>query len=168
MDLLSRAVSALKEGKQPDLETFIPMGTEIELHITALIPEHYLGDVHVRLQLYKRIASAKTSAELDEIQVEMIDRFGLLPEPAKNLIAITLLKQHAEKLGILKIEATHKGGKFEFNEKPHVDPMKIIKLVQMRSQQFRLDGPKRLRFTLPEHEPSARISLVEKILEELE
>lgn len=168
MDLLSRAVSALKEGKQPDLETFTPTGTEIELHITALIPETYLGDVHTRLQLYKRIASAKTSAELDEIQVEMIDRFGLLPDPAKNLIAMTLLKQTAEKLGILKIEATSKGGKLEFNEKPNLDPMKIIQLVQMRSQQFRLDGPKRLRFTLPEHEPATRITLIEKILGELQ
>ncbi len=168
MDLLSRAVSALKEGKQPDFDnTFALKGTEIELQITALIPEHYLSDVHLRLQLYKRIASAKTSSELDEIQVEMIDRFGLLPEPAKNLIAITLLKQRAEKLGILKIEANSKEGKFEFNEKPNIDPMKIIKLVQMRSQPFRLDGPKRLRFTLPEHETAARIGLIEKILEEL-
>lgn len=168
MDLLSRAVAALKDGKEPDLETFIPTGTEIELHISALIPETYLGDVHTRLQLYKRIASAKTAAELDDIQVEMIDRFGLLPIPAKNLIAISLLKQTAEKLGILKIEATSKGGKFEFNEKPSIDPMKIIKLVQMRSDQYRLDGPKRLRFTLPEHEPTSRITLIEKILGELE
>ncbi len=167
MDLLSRAVSALKEGKQPDLETVITTGTEIELQITALIPEYYLGDVHLRLQCYKRIASAKTSTELDEIHVEMIDRFGLLPDPAKNLLAISLLKQRAEKLGILKIEANNKGGKFEFNEKPNIDPLYIIKLIQMRSQQFRLDGPKRLRFTLPEHEPAARIGLVEKILEEL-
>lgn len=168
MDLLTRAVAALKAGKQPELDNFTPPGTEIELQITALIPEHYLGDVHLRLQCYKRIANTKTPAELDEIQVEMIDRFGLLPEAAKNLFAISLLKQRAEKLGILKVEANSKGGKFEFNEKPAIDPMRIVKLVQMRSQQFRLDGPKRLRFTLPEHEPTARIGLIEKILGELE
>lgn len=167
MDLLSRAVSALKSGKQPDFDMMNPVGTEIELHITALIPEQYLGDVHLRLQCYKRIASAKTSTELDEIHVELIDRFGLLPEPAKNLLAISLLRLHAEKLGILKIEANSKGGKFEFNEKPNIDPFLIIKLVQMRSQQFKLDGPKRLCFTLPQHEPSARIGLIEKILGEL-
>jgi transcription-repair coupling factor (superfamily II helicase) len=167
MDLLSRAVTALKTGKQPELDSLSPPSTEIELQLTALIPEQYLGDVHLRLQCYKRIASARTASELDEIQVEMIDRFGLLPEATKNLFSISLLRQHAEKLGILKIEANSKGGKFEFNDHPHIDPLHIIKLVQMRSQQFKLEGSKRLRFILPEHEPAARIGLIEKILEQL-
>jgi transcription-repair coupling factor (superfamily II helicase) len=168
MDLLSRAVESLKSGKEPELDLLTPRGTEIELQLSALIPEQYLGDVHLRLQCYKRIASAKSSQELDDIQVEMIDRFGLLPEPAKNIFAISLLRLRAEKLGIVKIEANSKGGKFEFVEKPPIDPMRIIKLIQMRSQQFRLDGSKRLRFTLPEHEPAGRVGLIEKILGELD
>jgi transcription-repair coupling factor (superfamily II helicase) len=168
MDLLSRAVAALKSGNKPELDSTTLSGTEVDLQIPALIPEGYLGDVHLRLQCYKRIASAKTVNELDEIQVEMIDRFGLLPPPAKNLFSINMLKQHAEKLGILKIEANSKNGKFEFTDQPAIEPMRLIKLIQTQSQRFRLDGPKRLRFTLPEHAPLDRISLIEKILEELE
>jgi transcription-repair coupling factor (superfamily II helicase) len=168
MELLSRAVASLKAGKKPNLENLTPeRGAEIELQIPALIPADYLGDVHLRLQCYKRIASAKTSNELDNIQVEMIDRFGLLPDPTKNLFSQALLKQRAEKLGIKKIEANSKGGKIEFNEKPNVDPMVIIQLIQTHSKQFRLEGPSRLRFTLPEHLVIDRLNVVEKILERM-
>lgn len=164
MDLLSRAVEALKSGKQPVLENIAPQGTEIDLQIPALIPDPYLADVHLRLQFYKRIASTKTLAELDEIQVEMIDRFGLLHEATKNLFAISHIKQQAEALGIVKIEANSKGGKIEFNEKPNIEPIKIIQLIQKRPAYFRLDGPTRLRFNLDAHERKDRIGLVEGIL----
>lgn len=167
MDLLSRAVEALKSGKELELENVLPHSTEIDLQVTALIPETYLPDVHLRLQCYKRIASTKTSAELDEIQVEMIDRFGLLPDAAKNLFAISELKQKAENLGILKIEANAKGGKIEFGDKPQVDPIRIIHLIQNQSQRFKLDGPTILRFTLDTHEPKDRIALIGKVLEML-
>ncbi|MDR3477698.1 MAG: transcription-repair coupling factor [Gammaproteobacteria bacterium] len=168
MDLLSRAVDALKSGKEPELDTALSRGTEIDLQLTALIPAVYLDDVHLRLQFYKRIAMSKTASELDEIQVEMIDRFGLLPEPLKNLFAITELKQSAEVLGISKVEANSKGGKIEFIDKPNIDPMKIIKLIQSQSKRFRLDGPARLRFTLDEHDPKDRILLVKDVIHLLE
>jgi transcription-repair coupling factor (superfamily II helicase) len=167
MDLLARAVDALKSGKEPKLDGALLSSTEIDLQITALIPDAYLGDVHLRLQFYKRIASTKSQNELDEIQVEMIDRFGLLPMPLKNLFAITAVKQIAEGLGISKLEANSKGGKIEFSERPNIDPMKIIKLIQNKAQVFRLDGPSRLRFTLPTHETKNRIALVENIINEL-
>jgi len=165
MELLARAVDALKTGKELDAELTLSSGTEIDLQITALIPDAYLGDVQLRLQFYKRIASTKNSAELDEIQVEMIDRFGLLPDPLKNLFAISLLRQQAEKKGITKIEANAKGGKIEFGDKPNVDPMKIIKLIQTDAKQFRLEGPTRLRFTLENHETKERIAIITAILE---
>jgi len=167
MDLLSRAVDALKAGKEPDLETAIKPGIEVDLQIPALLPADYLADVNIRLQCYKRIASAKTMAELDDIQVEMIDRFGLLPAPAKNLFAISALKQRAETMGITKMEANSKSGKIEFNDKPNVDPMRIIQLIQTQSQTYRLDGPARLRFQLSPHEPKERIRLLEIILDNL-
>ncbi|RDI48822.1 transcription-repair coupling factor [Aquicella lusitana] len=168
MDLLSRAVDALKAGKEPDFDkSLLHQGSEIDLHLTALIPENYLGDVQLRLQFYKRIATAKETAELDEIQVEMIDRFGLLPDQLKNLFALTELKLKAEKLGIIKLEAGEKGGKFEFSERPQVKPETIIRLIQTKPQQYRLDGPTRLRFTLDTHEPKERIGRVEKLLDEL-
>jgi transcription-repair coupling factor (superfamily II helicase) len=168
MDLLSRAVDALKAGKEPDYEkSLLHHRSEIDLHLTALIPESYLPDVQLRLQFYKRIANAKNQAELDEIHVEMIDRFGLTPHHLKNLFATSELKLKADALGIIKIEAAEKGGKFEFKDKPNVKPETIIRLIQDKSQRFRLDGPTRLRFTLDQHEPKDRIGLVEKLLNQL-
>ncbi len=167
MDLLSRAVDALKSGQEPQLETATLHGPEIDLQISALIPEVYLNDVHMRLQFYKRIASTKSQSELDEIQVEMIDRFGLLPIALKNLFAITTLKQQAEKLGILKIEANSKGGKIDFCDKPNVDPIKIIRLLQQKSQQYKLNGPTRLRFTLNLTEANEKIAFIENLLRDL-
>lgn len=168
MDLLSRAVDALKAGKEPDLDaSFLTPTSEIDLHLTALIPDTYLGDVPLRLQFYKHIANAKTIAELDEIQVEMIDRFGLLPEALKNLFAIAEIKLEAQGLGVIKIDVTDKGGKIEFTSAPKVTPETIIRLIQDKSGRFRLDGPTRLRFTVPEHALDERIPLVRNLLSEL-
>ncbi|HYY16162.1 MAG TPA: DEAD/DEAH box helicase, partial [Gammaproteobacteria bacterium] len=101
VELLERTIAALKEGKTPDLEQPLePHGTEIDLHIPALFPEDYLPDVHTRLILYKRIASARDGEALNALKEEVIDRFGLLPEPAKNLFKLTALKIRATPLGI--------------------------------------------------------------------
>jgi len=168
MDFLSRAVDAMKQGKEVDLEkSLLHHRSEIDLHVSALIPEDYLNDVQLRLQFYKRIANAANQAELDEIQVEMIDRFGLLPEPLKNLIAVTELKLSADVLGIVKIDANENGGKFEFGEKPAVKPETIIRLIQMKGTRYKLDGPTRLRFTLDKHELKDRIQLVGECLRAL-
>jgi len=168
MDLLSRAVDALKTGKQPDLDKPLSHGPEINLQVPALIPDKYLADVHLRLQFYKRIAHARNSTALDDIQVEMIDRFGLLPEPLKNLIAITELKWQAEKLGITKIEANAKGGKIAVQEQANIDPLHLIRLIQIQPKRFRFEGPQHIRFFLEEHALKDRIKLVQQLLEALE
>lgn len=168
MDLLSRAVDSLKHGIEPDLDkSLFQQHTEIDLKLTALIPESYLGDVQLRLVFYKRIANANSVAELDEIQVEMIDRFGLLPEQLKNLFAISELKLELDKLGIRKLEAGDLGGKIEFGDKPNINPETIIKLIQSGSRKFKLEGATKIRFTLDSHEKIERIALVREILTQL-
>ncbi len=168
MELLSRAVDALRNGQEPDMEkSLLHHRSEIDLHLSALIPENYLYDVELRLQFYKRIANAKNIAELDDIQVTMIDRFGLLPPPLKQLFAITELKLQADQLGINKVEANEKSGKFEFGDAPKVKPETIIRLIQTPASTLRLDGPTRLRFTLPLHDAKERIVLVRQLLEKL-
>src|SRR6202158_6598487 len=105
MDLLERAISALKSGKQADLERPLNAGPEVELHVPVLIPEDYVPDVHLRLVLYKRIASTPSREELDEMKVEMIDRFGPMPEYAQSLFRSAQIKLRAGDLGIRKIDA---------------------------------------------------------------
>lgn len=168
MDLLSRAVSALKAGEVFNADTSqLYRRSEVDLHITALIPESYLADVQLRLQAYKVIANARTPADLDDIQVEMIDRFGLIPPALKNLFYVSELKLKADELGIIKIDANELGGKLDFGDKPNINPDRIIHLIQQKNRQFKLEGPNRLRFTLPTHELNQRVELVSGILKEL-
>lgn len=163
-DLLERAVRALKAGQQPDLDAAAQTTTEIDLHIPALIPENYLPDVHSRLVLYKRIASATNNEELDELQVEMIDRFGLLPEPAKNLFKLAQLRFKAQHLDVRKIEGGPLGGRIIFGAKPNVDPTVIIRMIQKEPKTYKLDGQDKLRFVAPMQESGQRLEAVDRLL----
>ncbi len=168
MDMLDRAVKDLKEGRQPDLERPLDHGAEIDIGAPTLIPDDYLPDVHNRLMMYKRIASANSLASLRELQVEMIDRFGLLPEQLKNLFNITKLKLKATPMGIHKIEMGAGGGRITFDEKPNIDPIKIIQLIQAQAQRYQLDPQQRLKIIQPLAEVTDRIAAVDKLLSTLE
>jgi transcription-repair coupling factor (superfamily II helicase) len=166
-ELLERAVNALKSGRQPKLDRPLDHGTEIELNIPALLPETYLPDVHSRLVLYKRIASAQDETELRDLRVEMIDRFGLLPEETKNLFAITELKLRAHPWGIRKIEAGPKGARILFDESPRFEPDKLIQLIQQQPQRYRLEGGTKLRYNLAMENPSSRVKKMHDLLDSL-
>ena len=167
MEMLEQAVEALKRGEQPDVEKPLSGGPELNLRIPALIPEDYLPDVFSRLTLYKRIAGCKTRDGLKELQVEMIDRFGLLPEPVKNLFAVTELRQQADRLGIIRLDAHAGGGKVEFGERTPVDPLTIVKLVQSGPNRFKLEGANILRFVEDSDDAQQRIEVVHGLLQRL-
>ena len=166
-ELLERTVQALKAGKQPNLDRPLDHGAEVDLQIPALLPEDYLPDVHTRLVFYKRIASAESNEELDELQVEMIDRFGLLPVPAHALLEITALKLKANPMGIRKIEAGSASGRILFEGKPDIDPAHILRLIQTRPAEYKLDGVDRIRFFREMPEGNERVGRVSVILDEI-
>ena len=167
-DMLARAVEALRNGKEPELEDPVHRGIEIELHVPALIPESYLADVQTRLTLYKRIASAKNSAGLRELQVEMIDRFGLLPDPIKALFEVAELRLTAEQMGIMKLDFGPHGGRVEFSDQAQADPAALIQLIQERSQDFRMQGPQKLRILMQQQDPARRFQEAKTLLERLQ
>ncbi|WP_312922851.1 transcription-repair coupling factor [Stutzerimonas nitrititolerans] len=167
MEMLERAVKAIQKGEQPNLDQPLGGGPEINLRIPALIPEDYLPDVHARLILYKRIANAADEDGLNELQVEMIDRFGLLPDAAKHLIRLTLLKLQAEKLGITKIDAGPQGGRIEFAADTPVDPMALIKLIQTQPKRYKFEGATVFKFQVPMERPEERFNTLEALLERL-
>jgi transcription-repair coupling factor (superfamily II helicase) len=146
MELLERAVAGLKAGKPADLEKPLHAGPEVDLHLPALIPEDYVPDVHLRLVLYKRVAGAESREELDELKVELIDRFGPLPPYAQSLFRAAQIKLRAAQLGIRKIDAGATGGYFVFDEDNKIDTRRVLKLIQGRPKDYRLDGPLKLRF----------------------
>jgi transcription-repair coupling factor (superfamily II helicase) len=166
MEMLDQAVASLKEGKQLSLDQVTRKQTEIDLRLPALIPEDYIFDVSLRLSLYKRIASCKNKDELDEIQVELIDRFGLLPQAVKNLVQIAKLKLNALKIGIVRIDAGENGGSIEFSPQANIDPMMIIALIQAQPTKYKMAGPTKLKFMLKSEDAKARILLITTLLNE--
>jgi transcription-repair coupling factor (superfamily II helicase) len=167
LEMLERAVNAIKNGKQADLGSALDQGIEVNLHLPALIPGDYLPDVNMRLTLYKRLANCQTERDLYELQVEMIDRFGLLPEPAKTLFELAKLRQMGERLGLIKIEAGPNGGRLKFSASTPVEPMTIIEMVQKRPNTFRLQNNDQLSFTTDMETAEERVDKLTFILDQL-
>ncbi|KFN50452.1 transcription-repair coupling factor [Arenimonas composti] len=163
-ELLERAVRSIRRGELPDLDPSTRHGADVELHVPALIPDDYLPDVHTRLTLYKRIASARDLDRLQELQVEMIDRFGLLPDPTKQLFAITELKLAATPLGIRKLELGPTGGRVIFGPKPQVDPMAVIRMIQNQPKTYAMEGPDKLRVKLELPDAASRLRTARGLL----
>jgi len=163
-ELLERAVKALKSGKQPELDAPMETGPEVDLQMQALIPDDYLPDIHARLVLYKRIASCETNEDLRALKVEMIDRFGLLPDAVKALFSISEIKQKAIPLGIKKIDMHVAGGRILFNAEPKVDTEQLIGLIQTQPQCFKFDGADKLKFTKTFDAADEKIDFIKSLL----
>lgn len=167
MEMLEQAVEALKAGKEPSLENLMAEHTEIELRIPTLLPEDYIPDVNIRLSMYKKIASCNTPMELKEIQIELIDRFGLLPDATKFLFKVHQIKLLAKDVGVNKIEANAKGGVIEFSQNTSVDPGFIIQLIQKKPNVYRFDGPQKLKFVVDKPEADKRLAFIEDLVIQL-
>ncbi len=164
-ELLERAVRSIKAGHLPDVDLGQERrGAEVELNVPSLIPDDYLPDVHTRLTLYKRISSARDKDELRDLQVEMIDRFGLLPDPAKYLFATAELKLAANGMGIRKLELGEHGGRIVFEAKPKIDPMAVIQLIQKQPRLYAMDGPDKLRIKVPLPDAPDRFNAAKALL----
>lgn len=166
-ELLERAVKSLESGQQPELEQPLSHGAEVNLHTTALLPNDYIADVHTRLIMYKRIANAPNIATLNDIQIEMIDRFGLLPEAAIALLKSTEIKLKSTTLGIRKLDFGAKGGYILFDEKTAIDSDKLVNIIEMQPNKYKLDQDEKLHL-LQEYESfSKRCENLEWLLEQL-
>jgi len=167
MELLENAVDALKEGRESSLEDLTSNQTEVELRMPSLLPDNYIPDVNTRLSFYKRIASAQQEDELDDLKVELIDRFGQLPDAARNLLDIAALRLTARKIGIRRVEASEKGGFIEFAEQNKTDPGWLIGLLQKEPQHWRLDGPSKLKFIRDLSERKERMRWIRNFMDQL-
>jgi transcription-repair coupling factor (superfamily II helicase) len=166
-DMLTRTVKALQEGLEPDMDNTMPPVAEINLHLPALLPDDYLPDVHLRLVHYKRIASARSEEALRELQVELVDRFGPLPEPTRHLFRMTALRLKAEPLSIRRLDASAVGGFVEFGPRTSVSPAWIVTQLRNAPKTFRLDKQQKFRFSAPLEETEARFAFVEKLVSEM-
>ncbi|MCK4492651.1 MAG: transcription-repair coupling factor [Methylococcales bacterium] len=166
-ELLEKTVSALKEGKQPELSLALDAGVEVNLQVSTLIPEDYLADVHARLVLYKRIASAETLEDLQQLRIEMIDRFGLFPESVRALFLVSEIKQHAEPLGLKKIEFNQIGGRLVFGQTPNINSENLIILVQSQPQRYQLKGVEQLKILKTFHDLDEKVTFIQHLINDL-
>lgn len=168
LELIEKAVKTLRAGgKATDLTIDFGKANEVDLGLLALIPNDYLPDVHSRLMFYKRIADAQNSAQLEQLQIEMIDRFGLLPIAVKNLFSSNEIKILCQSLGIKKLAANKSFVKIDFSESTSVEPITLIKLIQTRPNTYQLLNNHTLKITLIEHTEENRVEMVEEILKKL-
>ena len=166
-DMLSEAVRSLKNGKEPDLAAPLSTMTEINLHIPALLPSDFCGDVHERLSIYKRLANCNKADAIDDLQEEMIDRFGKLPEPVKSLLETHRLRVAAKPLGIIKIDAHSEAATLQFEAQPPIDAMRIIDLVQ-KNKHIKLNGQDKLRITANMPDLAARVAQIKSTMRALQ
>jgi transcription-repair coupling factor (superfamily II helicase) len=166
MEMLEQAVEALKEGKEPSLDDLLREQTEVEMRLPALLPDDYIPDVNTRLSMYKQIASVESDSELAELKVDLIDRFGVLPDATKNLLKVSELKLDAAKLKVKKIEAHEKGGYIEFYPDADINPAFLVKLLQSQPKQFGMEGPTKFKFVLPLVDRRERLKFVKNMLDE--
>ncbi|MBN3492801.1 transcription-repair coupling factor [Vibrio neptunius] len=168
MEMLEQAVEALKEGKEPSLDELLREQTEVEMRLPALLPDDYIPDINTRLSMYKQIASVSDKTELDELKIELIDRFGLLPDATKNLLSVSEIKLEAGAIKVKKIEAHDKGGFIEFYPDADINPAYLVKLLQSQPQKFAMEGPTKFKFTVPLVDRRKRIQFVGDMLGEFQ
>ncbi|WP_298829895.1 transcription-repair coupling factor [uncultured Piscinibacter sp.] len=165
-DMLAEAVRSLKAGREPDLLSPLAAATEINLHAPALLPDSYCGDVHTRLSLYKRLATAEKAEQIDAMLEEITDRFGKLPAQGQTLFDVHRLRVLARPYGVVKIDAAPRLMVISFRPNPPVDAMKIIELVQ-KNRHIKLAGNDKLRIERDTPEPRDRAQLIRDVLRSL-
>jgi transcription-repair coupling factor (superfamily II helicase) len=159
-------VRSLKAGKEPDLLSPMAATTEINLHAPALLPNDYCGDVHLRLSFYKKLATAKTTDQIDNLLEEIVDRFGKLPPQAQTLIDTHRLRVLCEPYGVIKVDAAPGVINITFKPNPPVEPMQIIHLIQ-KNKHIKLAGNDKLRIERELPDPKARAQMVRDVLRSL-
>ncbi|WP_322976660.1 transcription-repair coupling factor [Acinetobacter pittii] len=167
MEMLEKATKAIQQGKTPNFDAPLSLTAEINLHIPALIPDEYLGDVHQRLLFYKRISNTDTQEKLDNIRMELIDRFGVPPQSVKHLFSVHQIRLKAEQLGITKIDINTQGGNIEFSPDTPVQAISIIQLMQKHPTYYRMEGGQRLKVMVQLEEHEKRIQFINDLLAKL-
>lgn len=167
MEMLEKATKAIQQGKTPNFDAPLSLTAEINLHIPALIPDEYLGDVHQRLLFYKRISNTDTQEKLDNIRMELIDRFGVPPQSVKHLFSVHQIRLKAEQLGITKIDINTQGGNIEFSPDTPVQAISIIQLMQKHPTYYRMESGQRLKVMVQLEEQEKRIQFINDLLAKL-
>ena len=167
MELLEEAVQALKSGEEPQGEKSLHKEPEIDLKVTALMPEDYIGDIGLRLTLYKRLSACQNEADIETFKIEVIDRFGPLPLAAQQLIKLTQLKLLCQKVKVAKITTGSKFVYIHFEANPSIDIEKLLSWIQIQPTQFSLTHGTTLKINMEEVKELEKVDKIAEILKRL-
>ncbi len=162
-DQLAAAVRSLKSGELDD-RALGAAPCEVDLGVSTLLPESYLPDVHTRLVLYKRLAEAADEAAIEDLMVEMVDRFGALPDAAQRLVEAMRVRAIAQRLGVTKVRAGARGLALDFEPDARVEPRALIHLIQSQPKAYRLEGKTRLHHHVALDAPESRAPAARALL----
>ena len=163
-DYLHRAIRELSIGDHAQGAFVEPCAVDINLNVTALLPEDYLPDVHERLVFYKRLANTTHREEIKELQLEAIDRFGLLPEAARTLFRVTKIKLAAGLIGIEKLHLGRHGGEIRLSEQTSADPAFLLQMIHDAPEDYRIRPDNVIHLTAPLEMPELRLDRAEAIV----
>jgi len=166
-EMLAHAVKQLQAGKEPNLDAPLGVTTEINLHTPALLPDAYCPDVHERLVIYKRLANCIEADQLQLMQEELIDRFGMPPPQAEALLECHKLRILAKPLGIVKIDASGDIVQLQFDPHADLDPTKLIKILQT-NRHARMNGPDKLRVAVGKEDIAERADYIRDLIDNLQ
>ena len=163
-DYLHRAIRELSTGDRAQGAFVEPCAVDINLNVTALFPEDYLPDVHERLVFYKRLANTTHQEEIKELQLEAIDRFGLLPEAARTLFQVTKIKLAAGLIGIEKLHLGRHGGEIRLSEQTPADPTFLLQMIHDAPEDYRIRPDNVIHLTASLEMPELRLDRAEAIV----
>jgi transcription-repair coupling factor (superfamily II helicase) len=163
--LLEEAVRlARQEGPEPDAADWSP---QIIVDAAALIPESYIEDLDLRLQMYRRLASLETPDDIEAFAAELIDRFGPLPDPTEQLLQLVGIKQLCRKAGVARVEAGPKGVLLAFHNNTFARPERLVGFISEHGDHMRLRSDHRLVIGGETKTPAERLKRVRGLMQEL-
>jgi transcription-repair coupling factor (superfamily II helicase) len=166
LKMLNRAVAHLKNNETLDINADYNENNEINIHAPAILTNQYCGDPNERLVIYKRLSSCESLDDLQMIQEELIDRFGVAPEQTENLFIIHHIRIITKDIDVTKIDAGKKTISLNFREKNNIDPLKIIDLVQS-NKHIKLDGPNRIILAGDFERPLDKLNKIKSLVVDL-
>jgi len=130
----------------------------INIGTSVLIPESYVADLSLRMELYRRIAAQVTAEEISDFTVELVDRFGSLPEEVKHLMEVMTIKQYCKTANIEKIDAGVKGAVLTFRNNSFDNPAGLVGFISKQPGSAKLRGDHKMVYTRSWADPEDRLS----------
>lgn len=162
LDLLEKTVNELKgTSVEEELEP------EINLKVSAYIPEAYLPEPDQRLITYRRLTTADTAPDLSDLKEELLDRYGPLPPEVENLLSIMEIKQQLKRLMVHRLDSTDACFVLSFSQKPRPSPEKILSLIRHNQKKYRFTPENKLYVSLADDGGLQILDEIKKVLQAL-